>query len=393
MKQKVVILQTRPPVPPVSPAAQRKVVTANQQAIDALPLNSGTWRVQGVPGLYVRCRAKSKSFLLQRRVRGKLVKYTLGPMPLKLARAEALKLWHQLRPAPVGGKKTLEQALAEYLGQRPLSPKTRAIYQYNAERYLADWMARPLEEIGQDRAGVRALYHRLVKRHGLATASQVIRMLSAIYRYARKVDPELPECPTVAVTLAPIKPRDWALSDEELKAWWQAVQRLNPIKRTWWLVCLLTGARRASIEALAWKDIDFNRKTIRSRVTKGDRPYVVPAADRLIALLEEYRRNPEVPPSEWVFPSPRDPGRHMVNVRDEKRGVASAHHLRHTFRTVLAELGASPDQARLLMGHSLGGDVSRGYITAPLLVESLRPLANAVAEKYARLLGWNEQEG
>jgi len=388
MRQKVLTMQPRPAVPPVSPAAARKLVPANQQAIDALPLNSGTWRVQGVPGLYVRCRATSKSFLLQRRVRGVLVKRTLGPMPLKAARTEALKLWHQLRPTPTGGKKTLEQALAEYFEQRPLSAKTRAIYQYNAERYLSDWKARPLEQIGQDRAGVRALYHRLVERHGLATASQVIRMLSAVYRYARKVDPELPECPTVAVTLAPIKPRDWALSEEELRAWWQAVQRLNPIKRTWWLVCLLTGARQASIEALAWGDIDFNRKTIRFRVTKGDRPYVAPAADRLIALLEEYRRNPETPPSEWVFPSPRDPRQHLVKVRDEKRGVASAHHLRHTFRTVLAELGATPDQARLLMGHSLGGDVSRGYITAPLLVESLRPVANAVAERYAAILGW-----
>jgi len=388
MRQKVLTMQPRPAVPPVSPAVARKLVPANQQAIDALPLNSGTWRVQGVPGLYVRCRATSKSFLLQRRVRGVLVKRTLGPMPLKAARAEALKLWHQLRPTPTGGKKTLEQALAEYFEQRPLSAKTRAIYQYNAERYLSDWKARPLEQIGQDRAGVRALYHRLVERHGLATASQVIRMLSAVYRYARKVDPELPECPTVAVTLAPIKPRDWALSEEELRAWWQAVQRLNPIKRTWWLVCLLTGARQASIEALAWGDIDFNRKTIRFRVTKGDRPYVAPAADRLIALLEEYRRNPETPPSEWVFPSPRDPRQHLVKVRDEKRGVASAHHLRHTFRTVLAELGATPDQARLLMGHSLGGDVSRGYITAPLLVESLRPVANAVAERYAAILGW-----
>jgi hypothetical protein len=28
-----------------------KSVEANQKAIDSLPLNSGTWRVDGVPGL------------------------------------------------------------------------------------------------------------------------------------------------------------------------------------------------------------------------------------------------------------------------------------------------------------------------------------------------------
>ena len=64
-----------------------------------------------------------------------------------------------------------------------------------------------------------------------------------------------------------------------------------------------------------------------------------------------------------------------------------AHRLRHTFRTTLAELGVSSDQSRMLMGHSMGGDVSRGYITAPLLIESLRPIANAVAEHYVKVVG------
>jgi hypothetical protein len=78
--------------------------------------------------------------------------------------------------------------------------------------------------------------------------------------------------------------------------------------------------------------------------------------------------------------------RHLTNVRDDKRHVHGAHHLRHTFRTVLTELGATTDQARLLMGHSLAGDVSRGYITSSLLIESLRPLANQVADHYAKIL-------
>jgi hypothetical protein len=54
---------------------------------------------------------------------------------------------------------------------------------------------------------------------------------------------------------------------------------------------------------------------------------------------------------------------------------------------MLAQIGATPDQARLLMGHSMGGDVSRGYITAPLLIESLRPITNAVAQKFLGIVG------
>jgi hypothetical protein len=60
-------------------ATKGKVVAANQKAIDALPLNSGTWRVEGGRGLYVRCRATTKSFAVERRVKGLLIKETLGP--------------------------------------------------------------------------------------------------------------------------------------------------------------------------------------------------------------------------------------------------------------------------------------------------------------------------
>lgn len=386
MKQQVVAI--RPvgtlPVPP-EPA---KAVAPNQKAIDALPFDSGTWRVQGVPGLYVRCRAATRSFYVQRRVKRNLIKRTLGEITLKDARAEAMRAWGLFKPAPAGGRKTFEQAFTEFTAQKELAAKTLEIYRYNLNRYLADWKARALEDIGRDRSAVRALYHQVAANHGKATGSQVIRMFSAVYNYARKVDIDLPESPTVAVTLPAIRSRDWAMPPAELRAWWAAVKTLNPVKRTWWLTCLLTGGRRASIEALEWPDLDFDKKTIRFRVTKGDRPYTVPMADRLAAILTAYRDGGEVPPGRWAFPSAAKPEGHLANVRDDKRHVTSAHHLRHTFRTTLVELGATSDQARLLMGHSMGGDVSRGYISgmAPMLIESLRPVTNAVADRYAAIL-------
>lgn len=374
--------------PASTDSSESKTVAGNQKAIDALPLNSGTWRVEGVPGLYVRARAQSRSYMVLRRVKGVLVKRTLGEMTLKAARAEAMRLWARLKPMPVAhGRKTFEAAFDEFIAQRDLADKTREIYRYNLDRYLGDWKGRALDAIGNDRAAVRALYHSVVKQYGKASAAQVIRMLSAVYRHARRVDAELPETPTIAVNLPVLKSRDWAMSGEPLVVWWKAVDALKPVKKMWWITALLTGARRASIEALKWADIDLSKKTIRFRVTKGDRPYLVPAADRLIRQLIAYRDSGDVPPSEWVFPSGDG---HLTNVRDDKRGVTSAHHCRHTFRTTLAELGATSDQARLLMGHSLGRDVSTNYITgtAPLLLESLRPLANAVAEQYAQLLSW-----
>jgi integrase len=376
-----------------------KVVEANQKAVDALPFDSGTWRVQGIPGLYLRCRAKTRSFFLQRRVRGVLVKETLGALTMKQARAKAMNTWSLMKPK-AGDAVTFAAAFNHYLQDKQLADKTRHNYEYNADRYLKAWTGRSLHAIGEDRAGVRALQREITKKHGPATSNQVVRLISAVYRWARKQDTSLPECPTTAVEVQRIPARNWALSPEALRQWWYAteeiggklvkrgVSTLSPIKRMWWITALLTGARAGSIEALRWDDLDLDKRKIRFRVTKGDRPYTVPMSDALAASFRAYREGGEVPPSEWVFPSNTKEGRHLVAVKNIREGVRPPHAMRHSFRTTLAELGAAPDQSRLLMGHSMRGDVSRDYITeSPLLIESLRPITNAVTEHYLKILG------
>ena len=90
----------------------------------------------------------------------------------------------------------------------------------------------------------------VAKKHGKATSNQVMRLLSAVYCWHRREDPLLPERPTVAVDLHSIRPRDWAMSPEDLRAWLETVQSLSAVKRMWWLTALFTGARKGSIEAL-----------------------------------------------------------------------------------------------------------------------------------------------
>lgn len=367
---------------------RRKTVRCRQEDIDALPYGSGDWSVEDVPGLILRCGAKEKSFRLQRRIHGRLVKVVLGPMSAAEARRQAMKHWAALKPRPAEGRMTLRQAFDAYLAEKPLAKTTCKLYRYTFERYFSLWAERALEDIGRARLEVRAHYHHLRRRHGKALASMATRMFRAVYNYARRGCPDLPPCPTEAVDIDLARPRDWALSPEELRAWWTAVQKLNRLKQTFWLTVLLTGARRGSVEALRWRDVNLDAGRIHFSTAKAGRTYAIPACRRLVGLLRAWRE--DCPPTEagWVFPSPQKPEAHIVAARDDKRGVASAHHLRHTYRTMLAELGATPDQARLLLGHSLSGDVSRGYITPHLLVESLRPLAEAVAEKYAAILGW-----
>jgi len=110
-------------------------------------------------------------------------------------------------------------------------------------------------------------------------------------------------------------------------------------------------------------------------------------ADKLAALLEAYRDGADVIPSEWVFPSARKDGLHVVDVKNDKEGAGPAHRLRHTFKTTLTDLGVTTEQSRLLMGHSMRGDISRDYITAPLVVNSLREITNVLAQRYINIIG------
>ena len=120
--------------------APGKRVEANQKAIDALPQASGTWRVEGVPGLYLRCRVRAKSFFIQRRIRGRLVKETLGVLSMKQAKELAMKTWSGLKPKPAAHEVvTLQGAIELYIADTKLAQSTVDNYRYNAKRYLSDW--------------------------------------------------------------------------------------------------------------------------------------------------------------------------------------------------------------------------------------------------------------
>jgi integrase len=374
------------------PAARKakKTVPAKQAAIDSLPYRSGDWVVQGVPGLVVRCGARTKVFRVVRRIGGRQVKRVLGELSLAEARRAAMQVWRDLKPKPAGAAPipTLREALESYLREKELAPRTAEDYRYTLEKYMPDLLDRRLDVLALDRAWMRARIAALAKQHGAATAALTLRVYRAVHNWARKIHPDLAESPTTACVTPRVRPRDWALADADLRRMGEAMQCLSPVKRAWWMVTLLTGARASSVTSLKWEDVDLDKKVVRFRVVKGNRPYAVPLADRLAEYLREYREVDWLPNrAGWLFPSPANPEQPLwAQVRNV--GMPPAHALRHTMRTRLAEAGATPDLARIVLGHSLSQDVSQRYITASLLVEAVRPLVNAVAERYAEVLGW-----
>jgi integrase len=390
---KVIVLPTGQAAAPEAEAEARnqpvkKVVEARQAAVDSLPAASGEWKIRGALGLYVFVGAREKSYRVMRRIRGKLVKRVLAARTLAEARREAAKIYQALTPRPQGSQPipTLREALEDYLQTKPLAASTREGYRHVVTHYLRDWLDRKLDELAEDRPSFRRRMSQVERSHGLGTAALLIRTYRAIHNWHRRVHPELPESPTIACQMPRVRARDWALDDDALRAWWQAVSKLSPLKRTFWLALLYTGGRRDSVRCLRWTDISFSEKIIRFSVAKGGRVYSIPMSDRLAALLQKWRN--ECPSDTWVFPSPQRPDQPLApQVRDDKRGVVSAHHLRHTARSVLAKLGCSETLARAALGHSLNSSVSERYVTVAVLVEPLREYFDAMAEHYAQVMG------
>ena len=204
----------------------KQLVVANQKAVDALALNSGTWRVIGTRGLYVRCRAQSKSFFVRRRVNGTLIDKSIGELSVKQAKDKATREWLKMeKPKPSGDGVTLGVAIEQYLAHKQLAAKTVHLARYNTDHYLVDWKGRTLSAIGNDKPGIRLLGERITKEHGSASSNHVYLLLSAVNRWRRDVDETLPEWPRKAAQIHRIKPRDWEYSPAELRAWWAAMKK------------------------------------------------------------------------------------------------------------------------------------------------------------------------
>jgi integrase len=377
---------------PARADAARKPIPATQSAIDALPLNSGTWRIDGFPGLYIRCRRASKSFYVQRKIRGRLERKNLGQLSWKEAKLKALSTWGGMKSTTDSG--SFSDAFHRYLELNggKLRDRTVKNYQYEFDKYLTELHTWSMADLGADagRREVQRQQSRIRKQHGKAAANRAMRLVSTVYRKACRTDSTLPQqSPTIAIDLDSIQPKQSALDDAALRAWGKEVQTLTPVKQMWWISCLLTGARQESINMLKWEDVDIDRKIIKFWKAKRE-SYVVPAADILCKLLADYKASGV--PSDWIFPSPVLDDQPLQHVREKpkKKGegprIPGPQSLRHTHKT--RGVGViSPEVSRLLLGHgATGRDVNFDYITLALIVEPLRPAANWYADQYAKIL-------
>jgi integrase len=153
--------------------------------------------------------------------------------------------------------------------------------------------------------------------------------------------------------------RDRVLTDDEIRAVWQACDQVGWPFRDFVRLALLLGQRREEIAAMEWAELDLQRRlwVIPAERYKTRVEHAVPLPASAIELICSMPRLCD----RFVFSTA--PGTHFSGFSKSKgrldalSGVTGwrLHDLRRTMRTNLAGLRVNPDTAERVLGHVIGG--------------------------------------
>lgn len=331
-------------------------------------------------GFYLIVTPTKRSFYVQSLVNGKQVRTKLGDHPAmdaKQARDAARQTLVGMRAGTNPNEErrkarargiTLRDALDLHLAAKPLSARTKENYRYSCEQYVADWMDKPLAELGADRAGVRERHGRITAKHGAPTADSVFRVVRAVYNRGLREHPDLPANPTANVDYHGLRRRKVESDADKLKEWGRAVLNLHPVRRDLHLFLILTGMRRTSACESQLAHLDLDARRLHVPKPKGgasrafDVPLSAPLADLCSHRAEEnpllHRKAP------WIFPAESKSG-HVAEVAQSELGELTGHALRHTYATLALQAGVPIAELKFLLNHA-AGNVTMGYLNPSL---------------------------
>ena len=265
---------------------------------------------------------------------------------------------------------TLQQALDRYLARCRLKGRSETTiqgYQDVINRHGRDWLDRTLDELGRSRRAFTARHTHITLNSGPTTANQFMRAFRAIYRHARRFDPDLPAPPTEVIEYNPEHRREKIITD--WPGWLAAVQaQKNPIVRDWYLFLAFTGMRKTSAGAVRVRHVKLDRGFLHVPNPKGGtrRAFDLPLSRHLTEILAARIAENEAryPGSPWLFPSLWAAKGHLTQVYS--RYLPSPHVHRHSYATGAKAAGLGEYDIKLLLNHKIT-DVTGRYLHASML--------------------------
>lgn len=321
--------------------------------IQALPLPSAgsreTYHDTKAIGLQLRVTPQgNKTFNLYRRIKGGApVRVTLGKFPtmtIEQARQAAARVNVEIEgganPAEakrtLRGEPTFEEVFNDYLDHKRkrdgsnLSERTKAEYRNAVRLYLPKLASQKLSAITHDRV---AQVHRQVGKQAPFAANRTKALISAVFNYAKANRIFNGDNPANGLVGFAEVERDRYIKGSELPYILEAIEQSE--QADFFMLALLTGARRSNLQSMTWRSIDWGEDLWRIPNTKNGTPQNVTLSPEAMAILSRRKANSE---SMYVFPG-RGASGHLVEPKKAWRSIlkrASMQRLRET-------LGAGPE--------------------------------------------------
>lgn len=374
-------------------------------------------------GFGVRATKETLTFFVRSRQRGTNKKPFIpigvfGLFTTEQARAVAKEYLQRLAagddPHPDRQKQLLTLTVADLHRQYMSTKKTLApatIRQYTAwmENHFKDWLTLPADTITGSMVLERLELMEIT--NGKSQAINAVKLLRSLFRFGLALHPGVIHRNPVD-GVREVRERDWAkkkrrttfIKPEDLPIWFKAVNAYdNPKGRDYMLLLLYTGLRRNEAARLKWSGIDFKRKafTFTPEKKRGEKPeddqVTMPMSEQLYKLL--LKRRAAGYENEYIFPG-KHPAPFLSNPDNYKRDIIAAsgvqfcfHDLRRTFITIAESLDVPHYSLKALLNHSMGNDVTGGYIqiTTERLREPMQKIADRITELIAGELATPEK--
>ena len=378
--------------------------------LDKLPLPLAGWTYyqdDKTPGLSVGVGAGGiKTFCLYKRINGRPERVKIGRYPettIEQARKTAMQLQGQIaqgsNPADAKRDKLTElnlQDLFELYIKRYAKPhglKTIDDMQQLFNCYLGkltaerkkhgrerikpagsvDWSAKKLSQITQ--RDVAKLHHEIGTRSGKIVANRVVDLLRAVFNRCSKLKLISLENPAEGIEAFKENKRDRFLQADEIPKFFDALNTEPEQNRDFFILALMTGARKTNVLSMRWKDLDLNQELwkVPGEISKNGQPMLIPLTKVALGVLT--RRKSTIK-SEYVFPGAGKTGHMTSPKRAWQRVVTKAqienirpHDLRRSLGSWMVNTGASLAIIGGALGHK---DTKSTEIYARLAVNPVK---------------------
>lgn len=333
----------------------------------------------------------TKTFYLYKRIDGRPERLLLGRFPdLTVENARNLaaraKGGIAMGGNPQKDKKAIRDEMTfgalftEYLEKYAKVHKVSWTYdEREVNKFLKSWFNRKISSF--ERAEVERLHAKIGKENGLYQANRLLERIRTIFNKAIDWGWEGSN-PALGIKKFKEQSRDRFLQPDELPRFFAAIaNEPNDAARDFFMLSLLTGARKANTLAMRWDEINFHSATWRIAVTKNSEPQVVHLPEQAVTILTERKLHSLSP---WVFPGEGKSG----HLADPKKAwgrilaVAGIENLRiHDLRRTLGSYQAATGASGYIIGKSLGHKSQQSTaIYARLNLDPVRASVNKATE-------------